>query len=387
MKSKRVVCLNRFFGDPQVPTARMLDDVVRELGQALDVTVVASRGTYVDRNGGREWGVLQNVHFIKVWNCGNRVVDWLWYWLCASFIVVFRRWDACLVLTDPPFLNVLSLLCRRPVIFWVMDLYPDALIAHQIIKPGSLAHRIMVWLNRRSMARMAKVICLDEAQVARCKRYADSRCDLSKFTVIGPWDNRGIGVWTGSKNRFREKFGLEGRTIVLYAGNLGAAHHWESVVDAASVCQREGLKEWSFVFAVRGQRVPALVATVEKRGLTNVVVCDYQPADLTEEMFGAASVHLITLRDGWEGIVVPSKLYGLVGSGKPIIFVGPASSGSCQEIVEGKFGSSLPADADGRSLLSVLQAAIAVPQAGDDSRFRGRARQVAEIVASFADRG
>jgi colanic acid biosynthesis glycosyl transferase WcaI len=363
----------------------MLEDVVRELGQSIDVTVVASSGSYALVSSAHNSLEPENVREVRVWSCGNRLIDWLWYWLCASFIVIFRRWDVCLLLTDPPFLNVLAMLCRRPVVFWVMDLYPDALIAHQMIQPGSLVHRLLSGLNRMSLGRMARVICLDDAQLARCKQYVDGRTDPSKFAVIGPWDNRSIGPLTGGRNRFREKFGLEGRAIVLYAGNLGAAHHWESTVEAASLCLRQGLEEWRFVFVVRGQRVPSLLASVENQGLTNVVVCDYQPTELTEEMFGAASVHLITLRDGWEGVVVPSKLYGLVGSGKPVVFVGPSTSGSSQEVVDGNFGFSLPADADGSRLLAAFQSARAVAGTGDAARFRGRAREVADIVLRCAN--
>lgn len=385
MRVKRAICLNRFYGEVQIPTARMLQDVVEELTPYLAVTIVTSKGTYVNREQVRPRIEPDNVQVIQVWNCGIRLIDWLWFWCVGCCILLFRRWDVCLTLTDPPFLNVLSVVCRFPIVFWIMDLYPDALLAHQLMAANSLVYRALVSVTSLSMRRMAKVICLDGAQLARCKAYLSDREIGSKCIVIGPWDNRGIGAWTGSTNRFREKFGLGDRRVLLYAGNLGAAHHWECAMDAAFACLMHGIDEWRFVFVVRGQRVASLKAYVEKHHLTNVVVCDYQPEELTEEMFGAASVHLITLREGWEGVVVPSKLYGLLGSGKPVVFVGPSTSGSSEEIVRGRFGVSLPTSATGDALLSSMELVSTEAWSGGSASFRDRPKKVAAIVLAAAD--
>jgi len=164
-----------------------------------------------------------------------------------------------------------------------------------------------------------------------------------------------------SANPFRMMHKLGERFVVLYSGNLGAAHDFGTLLDAA-----KGLKDRSdivFLIAGGGPRLAWVQKQVEERHLTNVRFLPYQPREMLRYSLSAGDVHLVTLRPGFQGLLVPSKFIGALASGRPLLFVGPNEGeipdairvGGCGFIVE-------PGDA------TALSEAIVALQADDAKR-------------------
>ena len=232
-----------------------------------------------------------------------------------------------------------------------MDLYPEAAVAAGLIKEEGIFHRFFIGINNLGLRYLEGVICLGEAQRRRLSCY---RCwqNTPEFSlVIPPWDNRTIAPIPVNRNRFLKKFDLGDCRVVLYAGNLGKAHSYSELLQGAKLMEKTN-PEWKFIFVVRG---PHLVELERKAAeLSNVMIMDYQPAELTADLLWSASVHVITMKEGWEGIVVPSKLYGILKTTAPVLFIGPEGSDTAQVIKKYRFGELLNVGVSGERVARKL---------------------------------
>ena len=139
-----------------------------------------------------------------------------------------------------------------------------------------------------------------------------------------------------------------------------------------------GEKKWKFVFVVRGAGKRALEA--ESADLDNVLVLDYQPASWTADLLWAADLHLLTMKKGWEGVVVPSKLYGALTTGAPALFIGPEMSGTAEEIRRYRAGVVLPPGVSGSAVADALQRLFSDPPGSKWKPSRDGVRQLASFI-------
>jgi glycosyltransferase involved in cell wall biosynthesis len=127
----------------------------------------------------------------------------------------------------------------------------------------------------------------------------------------------------------------------MYSGNIGLAHTFEAILDAAAILQTVEPK-LLFLFVGDGPRLPWLREESARRRLTNLRFIAPHPRERLAESLSAAEVHLVTMRDDLCGLVVPSKFYGVAAAGRPTVFVGPANSEVARDIVREQCGSVLP---------------------------------------------
>jgi hypothetical protein len=170
--------------------------------------------------------------------------------------------------------------------------------------------------------------------------------------VVPPWDLRPIERILTDQNRVISRFGWQGRKIALYAGNLGEGHLFAEFAAGARQLQETRNAEWLFVFAIRGAGKAALSQVAV--GLSNILVLDYLPEVETSHLLSAATVHLISMKPGWEGVIVPSKLYGVLATGAPVLFVGPPDADTATEITRLGCGTCLAPGAPGQAVAEAL---------------------------------
>jgi glycosyltransferase involved in cell wall biosynthesis len=142
-----------------------------------------------------------------------------------------------------------------------------------------------------------------------------------RIRVIPNWaDGEAIFPVAADANPFRAEHALDGRFVVMYSGNIGVGHELDTFAEAAMQLEHER-PEVLFLFVGDGNRRAELERRV--RGLGNVRFLPYQPRDRLSESLSAADVHLVSLRRGLEGLIVPSKLYAALAVGRPVLYVGP----------------------------------------------------------------
>ena len=250
--------------------------------------------------------------------------------------------DVIVTKTDPPMLKVLGPVLGRltgaATIHWAQDLYPEVAEALDVIsKEGWLANTM------RSLSTWALRGHDHVVAVGRCmkRRIAARGIAPDKISVIPNWAPETVHPVPHDQNAFRKAQGWEDKTVVMYSGNMGLAHPFEVILDAAAQL-REDRPDMVFAFVGEGPRKAWIAEQVAARGLSNVQLLPFQPKARLAESLSAADVHLVTMQPEVEGLVVPSKVYGVLAAHRPCVFLGPEGSEAAQRIRELNAGTVLP---------------------------------------------
>ena len=356
----RILLVNRFFGDPHAPTGRMLGDVAAELRRSgHDVIVLTTTAQYASSAAAAASArAALDVRPVRQWGRLPRLFNWLWFWLNAVLRVPFMRWERCVLLTDPPFLSLAAVLAKllhgasRRTYLWTMDLYPEALAVSGRMRERGIAYRLLRRLANLGLRAVDGVITLGTTQRRRLASYNAWRADEGFAAVVSPWDNRPLERVPRQSNPVVRRFGWENRKVALYAGNLGEGHTYEEFAAAARELAAQGREDWVFGFFVRGSGVAQLRAATQ--GLRNVLIADYLPEAETAALLWSATVHLVSMQPGWEGVIVPSKLYGVLKTEAPVLFVGPQDAETSLEILRLRRGRQLPCGSAGAPVARAL---------------------------------
>jgi glycosyltransferase involved in cell wall biosynthesis len=231
-----------------------------------------------------------------------------------------RSYDGMIITTNPPFIGVLGLLVtrlyRRPYLLIVYDVFPEFAISVGVLRPDSLLAKGWRRLTSAILSNAAVVVVIgrDMAELIRRKMPARRH---DRVVLIPNWsDERRVRPVASEENAFRMEHALEGRFVVQYSGRLGAKHNLEPLIDAARMLSDTDVH---FQFVGEGAKKPKLQEMVARYGLTNVQFLPYQPMDRLAETLSAGDISVVCLEMGHTGISVPSKAYGVMAAGTPIL--------------------------------------------------------------------
>ena len=148
------------------------------------------------------------------------------------------------------------------------------------------------------------------------------------------------------ENVFLAEHGIQDRFIVMYSGNLGRVHEFPTIVEM--IRRTATLRDICFCFIGEGYEKSWLQSTAEREGCKNVLFLPYQPKEQLRFSLSAADVHLVSLRLHIGGLSVPSKIYGIMASGRPVIFIGPDDCDTAHVVREAACGHVVrPGDSNG----------------------------------------
>ena len=170
----------------------------------------------------------------------------------------------------------------------------------------------------------------------------------------------------------RRQWGLDGKFVVGYSGNLGRAHEFETILGAAE--QLKDDPRIRFLFIGSGAQAESVRAAAAARGLDNLLFQPYQPREMLKFSLGAADAHLVVLRPELEGLIVPSKTYGCLAAGRPVLFVGDPNGEIGREIKSKNAGTACQTG-DSSSLARVILQMAEHPAPGETQQ---HARQLFE---------
>ncbi len=333
-----LIFLNRFYAPDHSATSQMLTDLAVALaGQGQRVQVVTSRQRYLDagaRLPARE--SLQGVEVHRVWTSRfgreglpGRAVDYLSFYLSAAWRLrrLVRPGDLVIAMTDPPLLSVLvrwALVGRRVrLVNWLQDLFPEVAAALRVRLAGGVVGRVLQRWRDVSLRAAALNVVIGERMAERLRAAGVAPAHIR---VIHNWaDGAAIRPLDPETNPLRRAWGLEHAFVVGYSGNLGRAHEVATVLDAAAALRAEPSGDEPpvvLLFIGGGHQVAELRAEAARRGLDNLQFRPYQPRECLSESLGVADMHWISLRPALEGLIVPSKFYGIAAAGRPVLFVG-----------------------------------------------------------------
>jgi len=161
--------------------------------------------------------------------------------------------------------------------------------------------------------------------------------------------------------------------VALHAGNLGFYGAWGTLLKAAEILRNENT---ALVFVGSGANRASLEASAV--GSPNVRFLPFRPFEQVQHVMMAGDVHIVTIKRGLEGVVVPSKLYSILAAGRPVLAVAPASSDAARIVVES--GCGLAADPDDPAAV----AAAIRELRGDPARLCKMGRRARETAEKYA---
>lgn len=256
-----------------------------------------------------------------------RIADFgLFYVLALWRLLTMERPDVVVCYTTPPFIGLAGIVCRwlrgSKSVYWVMDLYPDAPVACGVMKERGVATRFFERVNRFILERSDIDVVLGRCMEERVVAKGTPR---ERVKMIPVWaDLGGIAPIEHAENPLRKLWAPRGEFLVMYSGNFGLGHDAKTIIGAMKLLRDEsGIR---FVFIGGGKRRKEVEAAVAEFGLTNAAIEDYRPREELSRSLSAGDVHLISLREGAEGVMVPSKMYGIMAVARPSLFVGHPSS-------------------------------------------------------------
>jgi colanic acid biosynthesis glycosyl transferase WcaI len=321
-----VLVLNEYFPPDTSATAKNAALVVEALAQRHHVTVLAGRPSYDTPEHHSPYLIRREVRGnLTVERVGStafqrfrmalRVSNYLTYLALAVPRALTLRSDVVLAMTDPPIEGivgaVVAKLSRRPFVYNLRDMYPDMAVGGEIVRHGPWVER---WetVHRWALRRAARVIVLGEDMRERilAKGVDPARIRIARDVALFP-----DAPPTRDHPVVREIRG-DFPFVLVHAGNLGFYGAWQTLIRAAEILEPEGV---GLVFVGDG----AAKSKVEHaaRGCRNIRFLPFRPAEEVPYVMAAADLHIVTVRKGLEGVVVPSKVYTILAAGRPLLAV------------------------------------------------------------------
>ncbi len=304
---------------------------------------------------------LDNVRVIRTWSYISpskkfwpRMLHYGTYSVTAFYGGLLAGRPDVLVSYSPPLplglsAWLLSRIWRVPWLLQVEDLFPDAAIAAGVMTNKSV---INFFLGMEKLlyqkAQCISVISKSFRQSLLKKGIADS-----KIEVIPVWADPEEVRPMQKQNSFRHAYGLDGKFVVMYAGNIGVTSCLEDVICAAEFLR--GQSDIQFVFVGEGIKKETLETEMQAKHLTNILFLPFQPREIFAEMLAAADLGLVTLNEGAALSSMPSKIFNLMASARPILAVAPTGSEITQIVAESGCGWTVPPGSPVELAVSIIQ--------------------------------
>jgi colanic acid biosynthesis glycosyl transferase WcaI len=320
--------------------------VVEAIGTRHDVTVICGRPSY-DPTERRGWKLFRSEtarvgRIIRVgstdfprFNMKGRLLNYLSYVALAVPRALLLDCDAVLAMTDPPFQGIVGAfvakLKGKPFLYNIRDMYPDMALGGGIMREGRVA-RFWERQHRWAILRAARVIVLGEDMRVRiiAKGAAPALVRVVRDGAQAPQPGKPLPEADPDVVRaIRENFSF----VLVHAGNLGFYGAWSALVTAAKRLAPEGV---GLVFVGDGAQRGEIQTMAA--GASNVRFLHFFPAANLPSVMASADAHVVTVKRGLEGVVVPSKLYGILAAGKPVLAVAPGETDVATLAVQRGFG-------------------------------------------------
>jgi colanic acid biosynthesis glycosyl transferase WcaI len=359
----RVIIVNRFFHPDHSATSQIASDLAFHLvGQGFRVTAVTGRHGY----DGARFASRESVNGVDIIRVGGtnfgrgsilgRLIDLITVYP-ALFLAMARhtgKGDTLIAKTDPPLLSVIAALASRikgaRLFCWLQDLYPE--VAAEL---GASALRGWLgaplrFLRNWSLRKADRCVVIGERMAERIAKLGVAQ---SRISIVHNWcEDALIHPVAHADNPVRREWGFSDDDLVVgYSGNLGRAHEFETVLSAAQ--QLNDQTAIRFLMVGGGASAQKLKAEVAKRGITSFSFQPYQPREKLAFSLGAADLHWLSLLPAMEGLIVPSKAYGIAAAGRPIIAI-TDQDGEVARLVKAHDAGVVISPGDGDALATAL---------------------------------
>ncbi len=368
MLLKKLVFINRCYWPDSEATGQLLTELCEFLAPRWDVSAVVGQpnwetekelfvrsGTQI-RNGveihrllhsqrakGKRFSHIQNL---------------------VSFTLAVRKWGKktesslrnqvtghrpTIVCETDPFLLplVVGPLARRTssrVIYYLQDIYPDVAVAVGVAKNNFLIRLLRSRLKQEYM-RADAIVVLDEDMRDRLVGWG---VPANRLRIVPNWMDCSVVKPIKIDNPFRLSHGIDDRFVVMHSGNMGMTQRLDVLVDAMKLLARGSSADvgnlvrhgtdFRATLMMVGNGAKRVELEEQARGLTNIRFLDYQPRDSLSKSLSAADLHVVSMDQAITGCLAPSKLYGILASGTPVLAIVPKGNAVWRLVEQKKIG-------------------------------------------------
>ena len=372
LSTRQLIFINRYFHPDQSATSRLLSDLVFALAEAgHNVLILTGQQRYDDPDAhlpAREvWGKI-SVQRLAATRFGRltllgRAIDYLSFYVSMAFslLKLARPGDTIIPMTDPPMLSLLVAPIARirgcRMINWLQDLYPEVAVAVGTPFLRPIMAKVIQGFRDRSLR---AAVCNVVISTAMAERVSALGVKSECIRVIHNWiDDQTLSPIPPHENPIRRAWGLEDKFVVGYSGNLGRVHDIDTILLASGE-----LVDCQIVFLCigGGAQYDALKEAAERRGLTQLFrFMPYQSETDLPYSLSAADVHWLSHKPEFEGLLFPSKFYGIAAVGRAIIAITSKQSEIAKLVSQYHCGVVIE-EGDGKALALELKRLSAAPE-------------------------
>ena len=350
--TKKIIFINRFYRPDNSATSQILTDLTLKLRlSGAEIHVIASRQLYVDCNANLPaCEDLDGIRVHRAWtssfgraNLIGRAFDYLSFYITSLFLMLklVKRGDVLIAKTDPPIISVIAAVVAKlkgaSLINWVQDLFPEIAVALGV---GAL-HPWVVSIIKGVRNWSLRIASVNVVIGPAMKEKIQSEIGGADNVMIIPnWVvGKEIKPILKEENHLVEEWGLAGKFVIGYSGNLGRAHDYQTILGAAEKLEADA--NIIFLLIGGGAGYELLKKSALGRDLKNIIFKPYLPIELLSYGLSASDVHLVSLEPALEGLILPSKFYGILSVGRPILNLGSEKGDIGTEISETSCGYTI----------------------------------------------
>ena len=389
----RILVLNQYYWPGIEATAQLLAQLCEALARDYDVTVVTGNLRDHDlpsdetRNGVRIVRVRSTAYdrsrlHLRAANSGSSLGDTVLTALRG------RRPDLVLCMTDPPIVGDVALVVARhfgvPLLVISQDVFPEiAERVKRLEQPVVLG--ALRWLVKLYLKRADRVVAIGETMKLRLE---EKGAPPARVAVIPNWVDTAELTPMPRRNVWSAAHGLDDAFVVMHSGNIGHAQDLDTLVRAATFLRDlESLRIVVIGFGARHGEVTRLAQRLEVTGTVRFL--DYQPREVLPLSLASGDLHYVGLARGLSGFVVPSRVYGILAAGRPVLVSADRESETVRLVEDAECGMVVPPgrpDAVAGVIRDVVEGRLSLDGMGE----RGRAwveREADQQVAFGRYRG
>jgi colanic acid biosynthesis glycosyl transferase WcaI len=345
-RKPRLLVLNQYYWPGVEATAQLLTELCEALADDLEIKVVTGQLHGQDEEPHRS--ARNGVEIVRVPSTSferskllARASNYATY-LTSALLGGLRgpRPDVVLCMTDPPIVaNIALLVARRfrvPLVVISQDVFPE--IAVQLKR---LENPVVMSLLRSLVGlylrRADRIVAIGDTMRLRLE---EKGAPPDRVLVIPNWiDTTRLGPLDKS-NHWSQSRGIDEKFVVMHSGNVGHAQDLDSLIRAATFLR--DLDDLLIMIIGTGARHAELVALAELYEVDQVQFLYYQSRGVLPQSLSAADLHVVGLASGLAGYVVPSRLYGILAVGRPVIVAADAESETAQVVERAGCGIVVP---------------------------------------------
>lgn len=338
MDKKKIVFVINYFYPDLASTGQLMTELCSELQHDFDITVIAAQpgyaGEQVNSSKLFERDQLNNINIIRIrlpqvnkLSKFSRLNYILTYFVLALLALLKeKKTDIIYTISQPPILGGLigtigKLFKRSKHVYNIQDFNPEQAAAVKFAS-NPLIFKLAKGIDKLNCQLADQVIVVGNDMAETLKQRFQNK-NVPQYSIINNWTNETeivpLAKETTELQELRDKYNLSNKFVIMYSGNLGLYYDLENIIKVASDFKE--VVDIVFVYIGEGAMKKRMQDYVNENNINNVLFLPYQPKEFIKYSLNVADIHFVVNQKGIKGVSVPSKIYGVMAAGKPILGV------------------------------------------------------------------